>query len=94
MDGDGALIHSSASLPFKPLLTLNVGKADVVPSLAANRAGCDRERLFHFKTILISGCCRIPLLPDATRRCRIRYESYPSMKAEAGEGDQRDAALQ
>jgi hypothetical protein len=55
MDGDGALIHSSASLPVKPLLTLNVGKANVVPSLAANRAGCDRERLFHFKAIPISG---------------------------------------
>src|SRR5882762_6863090 len=55
IEGDGALIHSSASLPVKPLPTLNVGKANVVPSLPANRAGCDRERLFHFKAILISG---------------------------------------
>ena len=52
IDGDGALIHSSASLPFKPLLTLSVGKANAVPSLAANRAGCDREQ--HFKAMLIS----------------------------------------
>ncbi len=55
IESDGALIHSSASLPVEPLPTLNVGKANVVPSLPANRAGCDRERLFHFKAILISG---------------------------------------
>ena len=55
MDGDGALIHSSASLPVKPLLTLDVGKANVVRSVATNRARCDREPLFHFKAILISG---------------------------------------
>jgi hypothetical protein len=54
IDGDGALIHSSASLPVKPLLTLNIGKANVVPSLTASRAGCDRERFFHEGTIAVN----------------------------------------
>ena len=51
IDADGASIYSLASLPVKPLLTLNIGKANVVPSLTANRAGCDRGRLFHEGTV-------------------------------------------
>jgi hypothetical protein len=53
IDGDGALIHSSASLPVNRLPTLNVGEANDVPSLAANRARGDRELLFHFEAILL-----------------------------------------